>query len=979
MTAAERRLASGGGIDRSRPLRFTFDGRPYRGFEGDTLASALLAEGVDIIGRSFKYHRPRGVIGAGVEDPACLVELAGRAASGNQQAATVRLRDGLAATSVNCWPSPELDAAGIIGAFSRLLPAGFYYKTFMWPGWRYYEPWIRRAAGLAAAPATPAEGRFETRHAHADVLVVGAGPAGLSAALAAAGSGARVVLVDDNRVPGGALLNRRLGIGGAPAEEWAAKAGGELAAMDNVTYLCDATAWGYREHNLVLVVQRNPETPDVIERSWKVRARRVVIATGAHERPLVFANNDRPGAMLASAVQAYVNRYAVLPGTTAVVFTNNDSAYGAAADMAAAGIDVAAIVDSRKDVPGAARALVGGTEILAGQVVTEAHGRRRVRSVSAGDPAGGTMRRIACDLLAHSGGWNPVVHLHCQSRGTLRFDDTIAAFVPKDAAQPAAVAGAAAGLPSLGDALADGAAKGAGAAEAAGFRALSRPLPECRDQPYAVEPLWLAVAPGREDRSFLDILNDVTVDDVRLALREGYRSIEHVKRYTTGGMGFDQGKTGNANIIGTVAHVKGIAVPEAGFTTFRPPYVPVAFGAVAGARTGPVVLPFRHTPVTAWNIEQGAVMYEAGGRWRRPGYFPKPGESFQDSVDRECRSVRQRVGVYDGSPLGKFEIKGRDALRLLDLVYTNDFSDLAPGKGRYGLMLTDDGMILDDGVTFRIDEHRYLMTTSTANAETVNRHLERILQVDRRGWDVRITTLTSEWCNATICGPRARDVMKALATDIDIDRDAFPFMHFRSGSVAGLPARVFRVSFTGEVSFEVNVRRRHFRSLWDRVMDAGRRFGIEPVGSEASHVLRTEKGFLSLGHEADGTVDPHDLGMSWIMSRKKADFIGKRAVEIRRSSGEPRRELVGLLPDDPEQAIPEGAPLTPGGSKRASEGLTTACVRSVVNDRWIALALLENGRERIGGTAHARTRTRIIPARIAAPCFHDPEGRLLRG
>ena len=538
MTTVDRRIPSGGRIDRSRPLRFTFNGRPCRGFDGDTLASALLAEGVRIVGRSFKYHRPRGIIGVGVEDPACLVELTGQAASGNHQATTVRLRDGLAAKSVNCWPSPELDAAGFIGAFSRLLPAGFYYKTFMWPDWRLYEPWIRRAAGLASAPANPAEGRFESRHAHADVLVVGAGPAGLAATLAAARSGARVMLVDDNGQPGGALLNRRLDVGGSPAAEWAAATVGELAAMENVTYLGDATAWGYREHNLVLVVQRNLQSADVRERNWKVRARRVVIATGAHERPLVFANNDRPGVMLASAVQAYVNRYAVRPGETAVVFTNNDSAYGAAADMAAAGIDVAAIVDSRKDVPAAARALAGGTEILAGRIVTAANGRRRVSSISAGSPAGGPERRIACDLLAHSGGWNPVVHLHCQSRGSLRYDDAIAAFVQGDAAQPAAVAGAAAGFPTLREALADGMAKGAAAAEAAGFAAGSHPLPECEDQPYAVEPLWLAVAPGREDRSFLDILNDVTVDDVHLALREGYRSIEHVKRYTTGGRVF---------------------------------------------------------------------------------------------------------------------------------------------------------------------------------------------------------------------------------------------------------------------------------------------------------------------------------------------------------------------------------------------------------------------------------------------------------
>ncbi|SFU16950.1 sarcosine oxidase subunit alpha family protein [Sedimentitalea nanhaiensis] len=957
------RLPQGGRIDRSRRVAFTFNGRVYDGYHGDTLASALLAHGVRLTARSFKYHRPRGIVGYGVEEPASLVELLGADASGNEPITTVRIRDGLRAKSVNCWPSLRFDIGGVNQLFARVLPAGFYYKTFKWPDWQLFEPMIRRAAGLARAPTQPpANGHYEARHAHADVFIAGAGPAGLMAALVAGRAGKRVFLADEGTEAGGGLLTRRLRIEDRPAMEWVADAVAELAAMEHVTHLQNASVWAYREHNLMMVTERSPDHDSLLERSWRVRAGRVICATGAIERLLVFPGNDRPGVMLASAAQAYVNRWAVRPGRRAVVFTNNNSAYAVAADMQAAGIEIAAIVDARPQVPPEALAQVAGIDVLGGHVVVRTRGRMSLRSIAISPLAGGATRSIACDLLAHSGGWNPAVHLFSQSRGSLRYDETLAAFVPDIPAQATASVGAAAGLMTLPEVLTSAAATGGD-------------VPRAHEAAYAIAPLWRVQAAGK---AFLDIQNDVTVADVQLALREGYDNIEHVKRYTTGGMGIDQGKTGNINIIGTVAQQKGLTLPEVGSTTFRSPYAPVSFGAVGGLRTGEVQFPYRHTPITEWNREQGAVMYEAGARWQRPGYFPQPGESFQETVNRECGAVREAVGVYDGSPLGTFELKGRDTGRFLDFLYTNKMANLKPGHGRYGLMLTDDGLILDDGVALRLDDYRWILSTSTGHADAVNQQMEKLLQTEFPDWQVMVTAVTSQWNNATVCGPRAREVMEALGTDINLDNAAFPFMTFRDGTVAGLPTRVVRVSFTGELSYEINVAPRHMRKLWDRVMAAGAPFGIQPVGSEANHVLRVEKGFLSLGHEVDGTVDPHDLGMGWIMSAKKSDYLGKRAVALRRAADKPRRELVGLLPDDPNAQIPEGAPLTPGGRKEATEGLVTACVWSGVNNRWVALALLVNGRTRQGETVHVRLRDEVIAARVTAPVFYDPGGQRLR-
>ena len=961
------RLDSGGLIDRNRTINFLFNGKKYQGFEGDTLASALIANGVSLTARSFKYHRPRGIIGAGVEEPGTLVELHGDHASGNRQATLVNLKEGLSARSVNCWPSPNFDVGAITQAFARFLPAGFYYKTFKWPNWHLYEPSIRKAAGLAGAPDQPPKnGRFENKYSHADVLVVGAGPAGLVAALTAARAGKRIMLVDEGTGPGGSLRNQRRMIDGLTGVDWADAICAELATFENVTHLQNSTVWGYREHNYLMINEREPGVPNIIERNWRVRVGHVITATGAIERPLVFGNNDRPGVMLASAVQAYVNRFATAPGHRAVIFTNNDSTYQVARDLLDAGVDVAAIVDVRTSVPPWAKELVDQCEILEGHVVLGAEGHKRVKRVTVEPRGGGLSMSIDCDLLAVSGGWNPAVHLFSQSRGTLVYDPDHSTFVAETPTQPVAYAGGFT-LPGALKSGIDAAANLDGVKEI--------PVPNVEPETYSVEPLW--AVPNCRGKAFVDIQNDVGVDDIQLALREGYSNVEHVKRYTTGGMGVDQGKTGNINILGIISTETRMSLSEQGTTTFRSPYTPVSFGAIGGLREETVTLPYRHTPITKWNETIGAVMYEAGARWRRPGYFPQAGEDFQTSVNREARTVREKVGVYDGSPLGKFELKGQDVGRFLDHLYTNMMSNLSVGHCRYGLMLTDDGLVLDDGVAMRLSEHTWVISTSTGNADAIHSHLEEIRQTRFPEWNIFITNVTGQWGNATICGPDARNLLNALGADIDTKTENFPFMTFRDCLVAGMAARIVRVSFTGELSFEINVGQRDLLTLWEKIMDVGKHFGVLPIGSEANHVLRVEKGFLSLGHEVDGTVDPYDLGMGWVMSKKKSDYLGKRSVELRRKGGQPRRELVGIIPEL-DRMVPEGAPITPSGEKCATEGFVTACVWSVVHERWVGLALLNNGHERHDEIVHVRLKDEVIPVRTTKPVHYDPSAIRMR-
>jgi sarcosine oxidase subunit alpha len=648
-------------------------------------------------------------------------------------------------------------------------------------------------------------------------------------------------------------------------------------------------------------------------------------------------------------------------------------------DLQTTGTDIAGIIDSRPvEAIGAEK---DGLELplYARHQIMAAHGGKHINAVSIRDE-NGIITRLDCDLLAISGGWNPAVHLFSQSRGTLTYDDDLASFVPDKPMQKVVCIGASAGKMNIASAMAETATTVIDCLNQDGFTSPALTMPKIALIPdYNIYPLWQVDGLKPGDKAFVDIQNDVTLDDIGIAMREGFDTVEHVKRYTTAGMGIDQGKTGNVNVIGIMAEASNKKAEEIGTTTFRSPFTPVDFGAIAGQRNGKVILPFRHTPITEWNKKQGAVMYEAGARWQRPGYFPIESGTMQDAINAEAEAVRFGVGVYDGSPLGKFDISGRDATAFIDLLYTNDFSNLEIGMGRYGIMLSEDGMILDDGVTFKLAENHYLMSTSTGYADLVFRHMEYILQVECPDWQVWITPITSQWCNATICGPKARDVMTALGVNIDISAKAFPFMGVRDAVVADIPARICRVSFTGEVSFEISVWPRYAEDMWIKVMKAGAAFGIVPVGSETSHVLRVEKGFLSLGHEVDGTADPYDLGLGWIMSRNKPHSIGRRSVDIRRSSAQPRRELVGLLPQSDGELIPEGAPITPNGARVASEGFVSACVWSVANKKVIALGLLIDGRSRIGETVIIRDRERTIKATVTKPCFYDPKGQILRG
>lgn len=951
------------------------------------MASALLANGVVCVGRSFKYHRPRGILTAGVDEPNAIVQLTGALDEPNIPATCLELREGLEARSVNCWPSLRWDVGAVNDRLHALLPAGFYYKTFLWPpqSWNFYGSLLRRAAGLGRAPTRyDRNERYEKRFHHCDVLVVGAGPAGLAAALAAGRSGARVMLVDEQCEAGGQMLSRG-GALGSEATTWVASLVAELARLPEVLHLQRAAAVGYYDHNMVYVSEFSPVTAWLRERLWRVRARRVVLATGAMERPLVFADNDRPGVMLASAAVTYVERFAVVPGRSAVVITNNDTGYDSALSLARGGIRVSAIVDVRRQGPldrtRAARDLQ--IEVLRGYTVIGVRGGPAVEAIIVAPVAAVHARRIIeCDLIGMSGGWNPTVQLHAQSGARTRYDPRIAAFVPGQSIQPEQSAGAAAGAHGILESIRQGSDAGARAAYELGFNAMPVPVPMGFDPwEYSIEPAWELTGSKRGSRAFVDFGHDVTVGDIKLALQENYESVELVKRYTTVGMAIDQGKLGNVNTIGIIAAAKGIDPGSVGTTTFRPLYQPVSFGAWAGQDRGPLILPVRRTPITPWFERVGAHFNEAGELFRRPFHIPLPGESARDAVCREALAVRNAAGIYDGTPLGKFELNGPDVVTLLNRVYTNRWDFLKIGMGRFGWMLHDDGRLFDDGVTFRLGRQHYLMTTGSSVASAVHAHLERLLQCEWQDLSVFVTSVTEQWANICICGPRAREVLENASTDLDLSPTAFPFMAIRTGKVAGFDSRVARVSYTGELSFEVNVRARDGLALWGALMAAGKPFGITPVGSETSLLLRLEKGFIAAWAEGDGYVTPPDAGLDWNIDNTKEDFIGKRALARDRNVGGPRPHIVGLLPVDAEFVPPDGAPLV--DPKASSEfgrmiGHVTAAGYSPNVGRSIALAQLEDGHTRIGEQVTISTVERKELAMVTRPIFIDTDGHRMR-
>ena len=984
------RLAAGGTlIDRSRRLTFRFNGTDYEGHPGDILASALMANGVRLVGRSFKYHRPRGIVAAGAEEPNAIVQLDGDDDEPNARATTLLLRDGLSARSVNCWPSVGFDLGAINDRLSPLLAAGFYYKTFMGSpgGWNFYGRFVRRMAGLGIAPRGAGGHAYEKRFHHCEVLVAGAGPAGLQAALAAGRSGARVMIADDGPAPGGALLDGAAEIGGRPAFEWAAEVAAELDALPNVVRLDRATVAGYYDHNLLTVVELSPPKQSWIdERLWKVRARRVVLATGASERPLVFADNDRPGVMLASAALAYVRRYAVRPGARAVAVTNNNSTYRTILELVEAGIEVPVLADlrSRPHEALVAELAARGVEVLRGHAIVGVAGSRAVKAafVAASDrPV--DPRRVACDLVLCSGGWSPRVHLHSQSGARPVYDAAHACFVPGDSIQVERSAGACNGAFSLRSALEQGWRAGSGACGGLGFAAPPTSIPDCSEAPpLDIEPCWEIPSARPRAKAFVDLQNDVTAEDIRLAEQEGFRSVEHVKRYTTAGMGTDQGKLGNVNVIGILSETLSEAPDGIGTTSYRPPYTPVSFGVIAGKDAGEIVLPARRTALTDCIEEAGAVMFEAGAGYRRPSYFPRPGENMAAAVAREALACRTAAGMYDGSPLGKFELHGPDVAVFLNRVYANRWDDLAVGQGRFGWILREDGRLLDDGITFRLGEHHWWMFAGSGAADHVQKHLERLLQIEWPELEVYLTAVTSQWTNVCVCGPQARAVLEGAGTGASLATDAFPFMAMREMTVAGIPARVARAGYTGEFSFEINVPAWHGVRLWKSLAAAGEPCGLTLVGSEASMVMRCEKGFVSAGFEGDGIVNPFDAGCGWAVDMDKGDFIGRRSLVRDRNTGGVRPNVVGLLPEDPSFVPPDGTPLVPAGAPADSPpviGYVSQACHSPNVGRAIALAVLDDGRQRIDERIEIAAIDRRAPALVARPCFVDPAGGRMRG
>uniref|UniRef100_A0AAU1ZVB9 Sarcosine oxidase subunit alpha n=1 Tax=Streptomyces sp. NBC_00093 TaxID=2975649 RepID=A0AAU1ZVB9_9ACTN len=945
MTDQHFRLRQGGRIDRDTVLRFTVDGRELTGHPGDTVASAMLANGLVEVAPSIYRGRPRGIVSAGVEEPNALLQIGGSYSEGMLPATAVELYDGLSATTLS--------------GLGRLDPGS--------------DPAI-----------------YDKKYVHTDVLVVGAGPAGLAAAAAAAGSGARVILVDDQPEPGGSLLS------GAPADaEWAAEVRAALDAAPEAVVLHRTTAFGSYDDNYVLALQRRTDHLGTLEgvsrqRLWHIRARQVVLATGAHERPLVFAGNDRPGVMLAGAVRTYLNRYAVAPGSRAVVSTTNDSAYDTVAALHTAGVDIAAVVDARPELSdrAAQSAVATGVRVLTGSTVVDTAGEGRltgvtVQALDADGRLTGTAESFDCDLLAVSGGWSPVVHLHSQRQGRLRWDEDLVAFVPDGSVRDQQVVGAARGTYGLDGCRAEGARAGAQAATDAGFP-VPVPTASYEEVRPEVRALWLVPAPEGEpggwDTHLVDLQRDVTVADVWRSTGAGMRGVEHVKRYTSLGTANDQGKTSGVNAIGVIAEALGGSLGEIGTTAYRAPYTPVAFAALAGRERGELFDPERTTSVHSWHVAQGAE-FEDVGQWKRPRYYPRPGEDMDAAVDRECRAAREGVAFMDASTLGKIEIWGADAGEFLNRVYTNAFKKLKPGLARYGVMCKPDGMIFDDGVTLRLDDDRYFMTTTTGGAANVLDWLEEWLQTEWPELDVHCTSVTEQWSTIAVVGPQSREVVAHLAPDVDLSNEAFPFMAFRETTLAsGIPARICRISFSGELAYEINVSAWYGLAVWEEVYAVGRPYDITPYGTETMHVLRAEKGYIIVGQDTDGTVTPQDAGMSWVVSKQK-DFIGKRSHSRADTSRTDRKQLVGLLPADRRTRLPEGTqlvapdvPLTPEAGPVPMLGHVTSSYHSPALGRPFALALVADGRARIGETLLAPVGEELVPVEVTDFVLYDPEG-----
>lgn len=973
------RLDMGGHIDRSQTVQFRWNGRKLVAFAGDTIASALLANGVAIVGRGLKLHRPRGIFSLGIEEPNALVTL-GRGAElePSARATMIPVREGLEVHAQNAWPSVRLDAGRALDLVAPLWQAGFYHKTFTWPSWEFYERWIRRTAGIAQAPRRRDPARYDAVNAHCDLLVVGGGPVGLLAAQVAARAGLSVFVAEQDLECGGRLLATNVLINEAPVTVWFASVLGELAASRNVSLLTATTAFGLYDHGHAGLLQRldlRKPVSAIRQRYWRVHAKQTLLATGAIEQPLVFERNDLPGVMLAGAVRQYVNRYAVAAGRQVVFATNNDSAYLAALDLVAAGAPVRLLIDSRAEAPVQLAGWLSrqGVEVRVATRIVRALGRSRLRAVtlSSGE-------EIACDALGVSAGWAPAVHLYSHARAPIGFDDERRTFLPRDPKLPLLTIGSVNGCATLAEGFADA------------MRAVEQLLartgrsaeglvawPRVEEPPVSTRVGELGRAPSRrEDLEWLDLAHDVKVADVRLALDEGYEHVEQVKRYTTCGMAPDQGKTGNQNALLTIAELTGRNPADVGSVTFRPPFTPVTLGAIAGREVGERYAPRRQLPAHVAHEALKPRWWEAGG-WMRPACYPRAGESAHAAVQREAAAVRAGVGIFDASPLGKIEVTGSDAARFLDRFYINSVAKLPAGRVRYGLMLNENGIIIDDGTVGCLDRNHFVVTTTSGAASRIAAWLEEWRQCEWPDLDVFITPVTTHWATVAVAGPRARQLLARFRTDIPIDWRSLPHMSLAEGRFAGVLARIYRVSFSGELGFELNVPARYGAALWRELLRAGEDLGVTPYGIETVLLLRLEKGYLHVGVDTDGTTTPADVGWGEVAARKKSDFIGKRSLARTDNQRPDRLQLVGLAVEDANALVP-GAHLRLAGTQEGSDGWITSAGLSPALDKPIALAMLRGGRARIGEKVTVHDLGKTGTAHVVEPDFFDPEGKRLR-